>query len=33
LVWIGLGLLCLVLSGGSAAVIRESRIDDLGDRS
>ena len=32
LVWIGLGLLCLVLSGGSAAVIRESRIDDLGDR-
>lgn len=28
LVWIGLGLLCLMLAGGRAAVIRESRTDD-----
>ncbi len=30
LVWIGLGLLCLALAGGRAAVIRESRADDVG---
>jgi hypothetical protein len=33
LVWIGLGLLCLALAGGRAAVIRESRADDLGNGS
>ena len=33
LVWIGLGLLCLSLAGGRAAVIRESRHDDLKNRS
>ena len=33
LVWIGLGLLCLALAGGRAAVIRESRADDLGNSS
>ena len=33
LVWIGLGLLCLTLAGGRAAVIRESRADDLENRS
>ena len=33
LVWIGLGLLCLMLAGGRAAVIRESRADDLENRS
>lgn len=33
LVWIGLGLLCLSLAGGRAAVIRESRAEDLGDHS
>ena len=33
LVWIGLGLLCLALSGGRAAVIRERRADDLGNDS
>ena len=33
LVWIGLGLLCLALAGGRAAVIRESHADDLGNDS
>ena len=33
LVWIGLGLLCLALAGGRAAVIRESRADDAENRS
>ena len=33
LVWIGLGLLCLTLAGGRAAVIRESRADDVENRS
>ena len=33
LVWIGIGLLCLALAGGSAAVIRESRADDLRNSS
>ena len=33
LVWIGLGLLCLALVGGRAAVIRESHADDLGNDS
>jgi uncharacterized membrane protein YbhN (UPF0104 family) len=33
LVWIGLGLLCLMLAGGRAAVIRESRADDVENRS
>jgi uncharacterized protein (TIRG00374 family) len=31
LVWIGLGLLCLALVGGRAAVIQEGRTDDLGN--
>jgi hypothetical protein len=33
LVWIGIGLLCLALAGGSAAVIRESRADNLRNSS
>ena len=33
LVWIGMGLLCLALVGGKAAVIRERRADDLGNGS
>jgi hypothetical protein len=33
LVWIGLGLLCLMLAGGRTAVIRESRVDDVENRS
>ncbi len=33
LVWIGLGLLCLTLAGGRAAIIRESRADDIENRS
>jgi glycosyltransferase 2 family protein len=33
LVWIGLGLLCLMLAGGRAAVIRESRAVDVEHRS
>jgi glycosyltransferase 2 family protein len=33
LVWIGLGLLCLTLAGGKAAVIQESRANDLENRS
>jgi glycosyltransferase 2 family protein len=33
LVWIGLGLVCLALAGGRAAVIRESQADDLGNDS
>jgi len=33
LVWIGLGLVCLALAGGRAAVIRESHVDDLGNDS
>jgi glycosyltransferase 2 family protein len=33
LVWIGLGLVCLALAGGRAAVIRESHADDLGKDS
>ena len=33
LVWIGVGLLCLALAGGSATVIREGRADDLRNRS
>jgi glycosyltransferase 2 family protein len=33
LVWIGLGLLCLMLAGGRAAVLRESRADDVENRS
>jgi glycosyltransferase 2 family protein len=33
LVWIGLGLLCLTFAGGRAAVIRESRTDDVENRS
>ena len=32
LVWIGLGLLCLALAGVRAADIRESRVDDVGNR-
>jgi uncharacterized protein (TIRG00374 family) len=32
LVWIGLGLLCLMLAGGRATVIRESRTDDMENR-
>ena len=33
LVWIGLGLLCLAMLGGRAAVIQESRARDSGDGS
>jgi uncharacterized protein (TIRG00374 family) len=33
LVWISVGLLCLMLAGGVAAVLRESRADDLEHRS
>ena len=33
LIWIGLGLLCLALAGGRASIIRESRAEDLGDRT
>jgi glycosyltransferase 2 family protein len=33
LVWIGIGLLCLALAGGSAAVIRENRTDNLRNSS
>ncbi len=33
LVWIGLGLLCLTLAGGRAAVLRESHADDFESRS
>jgi glycosyltransferase 2 family protein len=33
LVWIGIGLLCLAMLGGRAAVIQESRNDDSGNGS
>jgi uncharacterized protein (TIRG00374 family) len=33
LVWIGIGLLCLAMLGGRAAVIQESRTDDSGNGS
>ncbi len=33
LVWIGIGLLCLTMLGGRAAVIQESRTPDLGNGS
>jgi glycosyltransferase 2 family protein len=33
LIWIGIGLLCLAMLGGRAAIIQESRTDDSGNGS